>query len=230
MTGIEGDLRDYRAVDARGRELGEIVSYWTDVDTSRPTFAAVRTGRFMPRMRLVPLEGARLDEEQRALRVPYLREAVLDAPVAEESVPLTNESVEAARAHYLGKATPEEMPLYGEIPHASKRVVSAGGVRLRKVVRKEIVHVPVEVLREEFVLEPVWPSDAPTDADAAGVPREPFVEGSFVLPKFQEEPIITKSTELTDVVRASRHEYKERHVVGASVRQEDVEVDREPPP
>ena len=224
------DLRQYRVVDAEGREVGPVLSYWTEERGARdrPTFAAVQAGRLMRRAHVVPLEGARLDEERRLLHVAFSRAVILDAPVIDLDAPFTAAHAEAARTHYLGKAAPQEMLLHGEVPRAETRVVAAGGVRLRKVVRKEIVHVPVEVLREEFILEPVPAGEPWTDADAEGIPTQPFQEGSVYIPRYAEEPVIRKTTEVLEAVRASRQEETERRVVAADLRREDVEVDREP--
>ena len=228
MRSAEDDRRVCTLVDAAGREIGPILSYWTEPGSQRARFAAVRAREPAPRTLVVPLEGGRFDAERRVLRVPYARDIVLGAPVAEADAPLSQELAEAARSHYLGKAAPEELPLYHEVARASKRVVSAGGVRLRKVVRREIVHVPVEVLREEYVLEPVWSADDTLPGEGTDLPREAFREGSVVLPRFQEEPVIERTTELLEVVRAARHEETERALVAAEVRREDVEVDRDP--
>ena len=228
MPPAPDDLRRYFVVDAEGGDVGHLVSYWTEGGSSRPTFAAVRGGRLMPRVHVVPLEGARLDEERRLLRVPYPRAVVLDAPVVEEGAMLSVEAAEAARSHYLGKSVPETLELYGEVPHAERRVVSAGGVRLRKVVRKEIVHVPVEVLREDFVLEPIAPGEELRAGDAEGIPEEPFREGSLVVPQFQEEPVIATTRDMLERVRVSRREETETRLVSADLQREDVEIEREP--
>lgn len=230
------DLRGYVLMDARGQTVGGVTSYWREPGTGRVLFAAVRTGLFGGAPRLVPLEHARLDEERRLVRVPYERARILKAPTHAPDAPLERADAEAALSHYraappgveLGAAPlPEDLALHEERVHVDKRLVEGGGVRLRKVVRRETIHVPVEVLREEIVVEHVGPGEMPPERGADRLPAEPFREGAVFLPTWREEPLVSKTTEVVGGVRATRSVETRREVVRAETRREDVEVERE---
>lgn len=231
-------LRGYTLHDSRGNTVGPVAACWLDAEGRRAAFVAVRTGVVRARDHVVPLGHARLDEEGRRIHVPYERGLILQAPTLAPGDALPPEAAQAILAHYrqappgttlsAGPAT-EEIPLHQERVQVGKRVVEAGGIRLRKVVRREIVHVPVEVLREEIVVERVPPGESPASWDAPGISAEPFVEGALFLPEYREEPVVAKTTELVGGVRATRHLDDVREVVRAEVRREDVEVEREGP-
>jgi sporulation protein YlmC with PRC-barrel domain len=233
----DADLRGYVMMDARGRTVGNVSSYWTDPATGRVHFAAVKTGLLRGALRLVPLRDARLDEARRVLHVPYERARILGAPTHPAERPLDRAEAEAALAHYraappgtvLGAPPPAgEVVLHEEKAHVGKRVVEGGGVRLRKVVRRETIHVPVEVLREEIVVERVGPDEMPPRSEMGRIPEEPFREGSMFLPTWQEEPIIGKTTEVVGGVRASKVVDAHEENVRTEARREDVEVERFP--
>lgn len=224
-------LKHYVVLDARERTIGSVAGVWLDEETDRPEFVSVKSGP-LARAHLVPLRHARLDERRRIVRVPYPRDVVLDAPAFPRDHVLAPEDERAVLAHYqdaLARGMPEsaEVALHEERVRVGKRVVPAGGVRIRKVVRTEVVHPPVEVRREEIVVERIPPGElAPSEAD--GLPSEPFVEGEVVLAEHREEPVFSKTTEVSEGVRAHVREWVEREEVRADVRREDVEVERRP--
>lgn len=232
------DLRGYTAVGSDGLTLGPVVSCWAERGTGRVAFAAVRTGVLRGRTHVVPLEGATLDEERRTVRVAHPRALVLDAPSHPEGSPLDAALARDLMAHYrrppegarIGDdAALQEIALHQERVDVGKRVVRAGGVRLRKVVRREVVHVPVEVLREEIVVERVGPEAMPADAAVTRLPDAPFEEGEAFIPVLAEEPLVGKTTEVVGGVRAHKVVETREEVVRAEARHEDVEVDRLPP-
>jgi stress response protein YsnF len=232
----DADLRGYVLMDARGHTVGSVASYWSDPATGRVHFAAVKTGLLRGALRLVPLQHARLDDERRHLHVPYERAHILQAPVHAADQPLERTQADAALAHYraapagtaLGTPTPSsDIALHEEKVRVGKRVVEGGGVRLRKVVRRETIHVPVEILREEIVVERVGPNELPAKHEMGHIPEEPFREGAMYLPTWQEEPVIGKTTEVVGGVRANKIVETDRETVRARERREDVEVERE---
>jgi uncharacterized protein (TIGR02271 family) len=110
--------------------------------------------------------------------------------------------------------------LYEEQVKIGKRQVEAGGVRLRKIIRTETVNQPVEIQREEIVVERV-----------AGTPKtQPcttgFQEQDIFIPLRREEPVVQKVTRVREEVRVSKKAQTERQTVSEQVRKEDVEVQR----
>ena len=64
--------------DSDGGKIGKVSDVYLDQDTSRPEWAAVKTGMFGGHVSLVPLANASFDGE--ALKVPYSKDQVKNAP------------------------------------------------------------------------------------------------------------------------------------------------------
>jgi len=99
-----------------------------------------------------------------------------------------------------------------------KRQVEAGGIRLRKIVRTETVNQPIQLQREEIVIERVPGGDAP----AAG---EKFGAEDIFIPLRREEPVVQKDARVTEEVHVGKKIDVERKEVTAEVRKEELEVD-----
>jgi uncharacterized protein (TIGR02271 family) len=112
-----------------------------------------------------------------------------------------------------------EMPLSEEEVKVGKRTVRAGEVNLQKKVSTEQVNVPVELKREDVVIERV-PAH---ETEPAG--KEPFQEERVEVPLSREEPVVEKETRVTGGVRVRKTEGTERETIQESVRREDVEID-----
>ncbi len=113
------------------------------------------------------------------------------------------------------------MPISQEHVDISKRQVEAGGVRLRKIIRTERVNQPVDLQREEIVVERVPVTErTPSRTDVA------FREEEVYIPLRREEAVVNKRTETTEEVRVSKKRDVEHRDVSETVRKEDVEVDR----
>ncbi len=115
-----------------------------------------------------------------------------------------------------------EVALQEEQLKVGKRRVDAGGVRLRKIVRTETVNTPVELRREEVVVERIPASEMrPGDVKAAD-----FQEKDINVTLHREEAVVAKETVVTGAVRLHKTEETETQNVSDTVRKEDVEVDR----
>lgn len=226
----------YEVLDARGRTVGPATGYWLDDETGEPLFACVKA-RLRGHHRLVPLHRARFDDRARQLRVPYVARDIRHAPSHPADLPLTHGEGRVVLAHYgeppegrlmrPGDVVPD-IPLHEEHVEVGTRVVRAGAVRLRKVVRTRIEYRPVEVRYEEFVLERIPEVDAPADASAATLPSEAFQGGEVVLREHAEEPVFTKHAEVVGGVRARRVVERFHEDVPTQLRREDMEIDRGP--
>src|SRR5579864_9485557 len=84
-------------VDLDGRRIGKVTNIAFEPKTSRPDWLVVKTSMF-GRPRLVPVAAA--VEEGHEIRVPFLKETVLRAPVP--TIPLTPGTSECAalEEHY----------------------------------------------------------------------------------------------------------------------------------
>ena len=115
-----------------------------------------------------------------------------------------------------------EVPLSEEEVKIGKRTVAAGSVRLRKVVRTEIVNQPVEVSHEEVVVERVSASDV-----KAGTGQADFAEKVIDVPLTREEVVVAKEAHVTGAVRLNKTSESQTEQVSETVRKEDVEVLRD---
>jgi uncharacterized protein (TIGR02271 family) len=112
-----------------------------------------------------------------------------------------------------------EVPLSEEEVKIGKRTIGAGQVRLHKTTRTEQVNVPVELKREDAVIERV----PAKELERAG--KEPFEEERIEVPLTREEPVVEKEARVTGGVRVRKTEGTEQERVRESVRREDVDID-----
>ena len=114
------------------------------------------------------------------------------------------------------------MPLTEEQVRVGKRTVDAGQVRLRKIVRTEVVNQPVEIRREDVVVERVS-----ADQVRAGAATTDFKEETIDVPLTREEVVVQKDAQVTGAVRLHKTAEAETQNVSETVRKEDVEVLRD---
>jgi uncharacterized protein (TIGR02271 family) len=112
-----------------------------------------------------------------------------------------------------------EVPLSEEEVNVGKRTVSAGDIKIHKKITTEQVNVPVELKREDAVIERV-----PAHEMQEGG-KEPFQEEHVEIPLSREEPVVEKKTHLTGGVRVRKTEGTEQRTVQENVRREEVDVD-----
>lgn len=114
----------------------------------------------------------------------------------------------------------QTIPLKEEELRVGKRSEESGGVRIRKVVRTETVDRPVELNREDVVVERVQGTGGePSDTS--------FSEESIYIPLRREQAEVSKETRSAGEVRASKQTRTERETVSGTVRKEDVEVEED---
>jgi len=112
------------------------------------------------------------------------------------------------------------IPLTEERITVGKRQVESGHVRLRKVVRTEHATVPVELRREEVIVERV-------PADRAAAPGEAFQEKVIDMAAMREEPVVQKEAYVTGEVRVHKTAETETRNVEGDVRKEDVVMEKD---
>jgi uncharacterized protein (TIGR02271 family) len=224
-------------VDSNNNKIGTLECLWTD-HTGQPAFLGVKTGWF-GKTHVVPTHTAKVSPQQRTIRLPYDADRVKKAPSYDGDVQL-NEATEREIYGYYGIQMSEErrrdqvrqatgaasgrertsVPLREEELKVGKREVEHGGVRLRKIVRTETVNQPVELKREEVVVERVPGNRA---AQAGG---KAFEEEELYIPLRREEPVVEKETRVREEVRVGKRAETERRTVSEQVRKEDVQIDR----
>jgi uncharacterized protein (TIGR02271 family) len=127
---------------------------------------------------------------------------------------------ERSQRRPAGETQEARIPLHEEELTVGKREVEAGGIRLRKIIRTETVQQPVEIRREDVVVERV----PATERQPAGTA---FEGEDIYIPLRREEPIVSKETHVREEVRARKTAETERQTVAGQVRKEDVQVEDE---
>jgi uncharacterized protein (TIGR02271 family) len=131
------------------------------------------------------------------------------------------EARDASRAAWnrVERGEAVRIPITEEQVKVGKREVDQGGATLRKEVRTERVNTPVDLKREELVVERV-------DASDTDVPGDAFNPREVRIPLKKEEPVVQKEAKVVGAVRVGKKEETERQNVSDEVRKEDVKLDR----
>ncbi|NUS35469.1 MAG: YsnF/AvaK domain-containing protein [Pseudarthrobacter sp.] len=90
--------RGGHVIGSDGAKIGSIGQLYADDDTGEPTWVTVKTGLFGTSESFVPVEGARLQDED--LVVPYTKEHVKDAPRVDVDGHLTPEEEDRLYTYY----------------------------------------------------------------------------------------------------------------------------------
>jgi len=238
---------DYTVIDRDGEKVGSVDAVWED-HTQQAAYIAVRTGWLgLGKAHVVPAEGADVSEATRKIRLPYSGDAIKNAPSFEQQADIDDAAERQIAEYYSGygyaascgteehgsmmedrtrdvDTTEKEvrMTLNQEEVNIGKREVEAGGVRLRKIIRTETINQPVELQREEIVVERVPASGrTPSRSDVA------FREEEVYIPLRREEPVVEKTSRATEEIRVGKKRETERRDVSETVRREDVDVQRQ---
>ena len=111
------------------------------------------------------------------------------------------------------------IPISEEQVKVGKREVEEGAVRIRKEVHTETVNQPVNLRREEIVVERVaGGGDAPGDA---------FIEDEVRIPLKREEAVVEKSAKVTGEVKIRKAAETDTQQVSEKVRKEEVKIEGE---
>jgi uncharacterized protein (TIGR02271 family) len=225
----------HAVVDNKDNKVGTLECLWTD-HTGQPAFLGIKTGWFMGKTHVVPAHSATVSERGRTIRVPYDEERVKNAPAYEGDVRLDDRTEREVCSYYgvpfeaQQEVRPQTAPaqagrertsmaLREEELKVGKREVEYGGIRLRKVIRTETVNQPVELKREEIVVERV-----PGTQTAKG--GKAFEQEEVYIPLRREEAVVQKEARVREEVRVSKRSETERQNVTEQVRKEDVQIDR----
>ncbi|MBA3832429.1 MAG: DUF2382 domain-containing protein [Chthoniobacterales bacterium] len=111
-----------------------------------------------------------------------------------------------------------KVPISEEEVKVGKREVQQGVAKIRKVVHTETVNTPVELKREELVIER-------SDTGGGEVPEDAFREGEMRIPLMKEEAVVEKQSKVVGEVRVGKKEASDRENVSTTIRKEEVKVD-----
>jgi len=164
-------IQDYdgaEVVDACGERIGTVErSYVDDSETAR--FVAVTIGAFLPKHRLIPLDGAQ--NSSGTLTVPYTKDRIVQSPDASSvSDTLEGELLEQVQAYYARGRESTDVATAGS-SEQDVAVVPAGDVAV----------VPGEVIIPEPASDMAWRAGEVRDRD--DVMAIPIVEEEVVMVK-----------------------------------------------
>jgi uncharacterized protein (TIGR02271 family) len=233
------DMRDQPVYDSAGEKIGKVDEIFYDTATNVPEWLGIGTGFFGSKRVLVPVKGAR--EEQDGLAVAYPKEQVKDSPEIDGDE--ISEQTERELASYYGlgyserrsatgltEGTPsgagagvgrsqKEVVRHEEEVKVGKRPVEAGRARLRKWVETEPVEMDVALQQErarvtrERVDQPVGEHE--------------FEEEEVEVPLRGEEPVVQKQARAKERVAVGKETQTKRETVKEDVRKEQVGIEGE---
>jgi len=118
------------------------------------------------------------------------------------------------------------VPLMKEQLVVGTREVSNGAVLIKKTVVTEGVQQPVELRREEFVIQRLSPTEAKEWENSAAF-SEAFKEGTIYMPLTREEPVTSYQTVLTEKVQLGKQIHSDAQTITRSVRTEELAVSKQ---
>lgn len=243
-----GDLRrfiDYTVVDRDNDKIGTVDAVWED-HTGQPTYLAVRTGWLgFGKAHVVPAESAEVNERSQRIRLPFDADTIKNAPSFDSQDDITEESEFTISSHFGTRrhwredkpheqaqtpppsahnpvAGDKNIRLNEEKLNVGKREVEYGGVRLKKIIRTETVNQPVELSREEIVVERVPLSGQPGDKIGGNMDDQ-----EIYIPLRREEAVIEKTSQAREEVRVGKRRETEHSSIQEEIRHEDVEIEHD---
>lgn len=234
-------------VDPEGDKIGSIDTIYLDDDTDEPEFALVNTGLLGMRSSFVPLREARIESD--AVRVPYTKDQVKDAPSidADDRIDESQESelfryygmqMDSGRTDHGdprretrdrgmgrdtgGTTTDDAMTRSEEELHVGTERRPAGKARLRKHVVTEHVTKTVPVQREEVHIE----REPITDENVGDATDGPAIsEDEHEVTLMEEQPVVDKEVVPKERVRLDKETVSEQRQVEDDVRREEIDVE-----
>jgi uncharacterized protein (TIGR02271 family) len=251
MTHHQTTVAEWRGRELVGNDgdtIGTIDEVYVDATTEQPEWLSVKTGMLGSKVSFVPI--AQAQEADEAIRVPYEKAHVKDAPSIEPDGELSHEEESGLYRHYgleyadrqsgsglpedgrtsgraeghdtSGPTTDDAMTRSEEELRVGTQRREAGRARLRKYVVTEQVQQTVPVQREEVRVErePITDANADQASDGPAISEE---EHEVVLQ--HERPVVEKRAVPKERVRLSTDEVTEEAQVSEEVRKEQIETD-----
>jgi uncharacterized protein (TIGR02271 family) len=244
-------LQDLQVIDSEGSKVGKIDTIFLDVETSKPEWAAVKTGMFGGKTTLVPLVNANATADE--LTVPYTKDAIKNAPHHDPDVELSNQDEAELFTHYgisySGETVTADTTETGTAQAQSGRIAGAGHdtsgpdtdeAMTRSEERLHVGTQQVEAgrarLRKYIVSETVTQT-VPVSHEEARVVREPITDANrdaamsgaelseeeHEVVLHAEQPVVSKETIPVERVTLATETVAEQQQVSADVRKEQID-------
>ena len=246
-------MRGKPVYDAQGDKLGEIEEVYLDDATGEPEWVGLKSGLFGSKHTLVPLDGARA--EQDGVRVRFDKDKVKDSPDAKEDGERhISEDTEAQLYSYYGVPF-SEAPSSSQLPDRSGqqssgdretgRSAPTGRRRMQRVELKEEelrprtetvqtgeARITKDVVEEQRTIE------VPRTREEVTIERRP-VEGrppasgqvgsgeEIRVPVNEEQVRVDKETVVREEVEIKKEPVQETERVQETVRREEPRIERD---
>lgn len=244
-------LQGLQVIDSEGSKVGKVETVFLDVETSRPEWAAVKTGMFGGKTTLVPLVNASTSGDE--LSVPYTKDMIKSAPHYDPDLELSNSDEAELFDHYgipySGETVTADTGQMGAPQTQPQRRESVGqdtsGPNTNDAMTRseERLHVGTQQveagrarLRKYIVTEQVTQT-VPVSHEEVVIEREPITEvnrdaamsgGELTEEEHEvtlhaERPVVAKETVPVERVRLGTETVTEQQQVSADVRKEQIE-------
>jgi uncharacterized protein (TIGR02271 family) len=241
QTATIAEWRGRELVSNNGDRIGTIDEVYVDAQTERPEWLSVKTGTIGSKVSFVPIIEAQ--EADEAIRVPYDKAQVKDAPSIEPDGELSHEDESGLYRHYgleysdreagsagnrtegrdtSGPTTDDAMTRSEEELRVGTESREAGRARLRKYVVTEQVQQTVPVSHEEVRVEREPITDANVD-EATDGPAISEEEHEVVL--HEEQAVVEKQAVPKERVRLEKDTVTDEQQVSEEIRKEQIETD-----
>ena len=247
LSGNYHRLIGYGVEDQTGNGIGRVHNLWID-ESGQPLFLGVKTGWIFGKNHVVPVSTAEVNDRKEVVRLPFNEQVIKDAPVFDESADIESDEQQRIFAHYgINRSSGNAIQSGTQVPQRSegrsqssvrtdeertvqlkeeelrvgKREVEAGGIRLRKIVRTERVNQPVDLKREEIVIERVPATGEQVPGDAS------FQDEDIYIPLRREEAVVQKQARVREQVRVGKKTETEHQNVSEELHKEELEVEHE---
>jgi uncharacterized protein (TIGR02271 family) len=238
------DLIGAAVLDNAGDKIGTVGQVYVNPDTQAPLWITIKTGLFGTSESFAPLDDASYDGD--AVRVPFQKEFVKDAPRIADDGALSDEEESSLYAYYgnggglstaadtsgdaanatvgydtSGPTTDDAMTRSEEKLHVGTETVQSGRARLRKHIVTENQTVTVPVSHEEVTLsrEPITDANV---GDAVSGPDLSEEEHEVVLT--EERIVVAKETVPVERVALGTETVTEQQQVTEEVAHEEIEL------
>lgn len=242
----------FNVYDKNNERIGKANAIWTD-HTGQPAFLGVRTSWLFGKTHIVPAYGAKANQQDEAIRLPYSKADVENAPNYEPDAPLDLNKEREVMDYYRGRGAglpefdegaqrTEDRGVETARDRGTAREATAEETRIPlheenlKVGKREVETGGVrlrKIVRTETVQQPVELKHeeleverVPAGQQTTGQ-RVEFKDEELFIPLRREEPVLEKETRVREEVRARKTATTERQNVSGEVRREDVEIEKQ---
>ena len=234
FAAIKDQYEGYEVYDRDGDKIGKVDDLFVD-ENDNPEYIGVKMGFLGTRSTLIPMELARVDENDRRIEVSVDKATAKEGPAFDDDQDITPDYEEWVYSHYGLSSSREstERGAYGdyygdeedelrvqrseEELRAGTREREAGRMNVRKRVRTDREQVRVPTRREEVSVERV-----PVDEEGTGAE---IGDDEVSVPVVEEEAVVDKRSVVKEEVRVRKDVVDDEEVVEEDVRKEEVDVD-----